>query len=30
MAFSLELLIVAACTAVILGGVAWTVRRSDR
>jgi len=30
MAFSLELLVVAACTAVILGGVAWTVRRSDR
>jgi ABC-2 type transport system permease protein len=30
MAFSLELLVVAACTAVILGGVAWIVRRSDR
>jgi ABC-2 type transport system permease protein len=30
MAFSLELLVVAACTALILGGVAWTVRRSDR
>jgi ABC-2 type transport system permease protein len=30
MAFSLELLVVATCTAVILGGVAWTVRRSDR
>jgi hypothetical protein len=29
-AFSLELLVVAACTALILGGVAWTVRRSDR
>jgi ABC-2 type transport system permease protein len=30
MAFSLELLVVVACTAMILGGVAWTVRRSDR
>jgi len=30
MAFSLEFLVVAACTVVILGGVAWTVRRSDR
>jgi ABC-2 type transport system permease protein len=30
MAFSLELLVVAACTAAILAGVAWTVRRSDR
>jgi ABC-2 type transport system permease protein len=30
MAFSLELLVVAACTIAILGGVAWTVRRSDR
>jgi ABC-2 type transport system permease protein len=30
MAFSLELLVVAACTVVIMGGVAWAVRRSDR
>ena len=30
MAFSLELLVVAACTAVIMGSVAWAVRRSDR
>ena len=30
MAFRLELLVVAVCTAVILGGVAWIVRRSDR
>ena len=30
MAFSLELLVVAACTAVIMVGVAWTVRRADR
>jgi ABC-2 type transport system permease protein len=30
MAFSVELLVVAACTGAILGGVAWTVRRSDR
>jgi hypothetical protein len=29
-AVSLELLVVAACTAVVLAGVAWTVRRSDR
>ncbi len=30
MAFSLEFLVVAACTAVLLVGVAWAVRRSDR
>jgi len=30
MAFSLELLVVAVCAAVIMAGVAWTVRRSDR
>jgi ABC-2 type transport system permease protein len=30
MAFSLEFLVVAACTVLILGVVAWTVRRSDR
>jgi hypothetical protein len=30
MPFSLELLVVAACTAMILGGIAWIVRRSDR
>jgi len=30
MAFGLELLVVAGCTAVVMGGVAWTVRRSDR
>jgi len=30
MAFSLELLVVAACTALMMGIVAWTVRRSDR
>jgi ABC-type Na+ efflux pump permease subunit len=30
MTFGLELLVVAACTAVIMGCVAWTVRRSDR
>lgn len=29
-AFGVELLVVAACTAVIMGCVAWTVRRSDR
>jgi hypothetical protein len=29
-AFSLELLVVAACTALVLAGVAWTVRRADR
>jgi ABC-2 type transport system permease protein len=29
-AFSLELLVVVACTALVLGGVAWTVRRADR
>jgi ABC-2 type transport system permease protein len=30
MAFGLELLVVAASTAVILGSVAWVVRRADR
>jgi hypothetical protein len=30
MAFSLELSVVAVCAAVIMGGVAWTVRRADR
>lgn len=30
MAFAVELLVVAACTATIMGCVAWTVRRSDR
>ena len=30
MAFSLDLLVVAACTAAVLAGVAWAVRRSDR
>jgi ABC-2 type transport system permease protein len=30
MAFSLELLVVAACTAAVMAGVAWTVRRADR
>jgi ABC-2 type transport system permease protein len=30
MAFAVELLVVAVCTAVIMGCVAWTVRRSDR
>ena len=30
MAFSLELLVVAACTVAMMGCVAWTVRRSDR
>jgi ABC-2 type transport system permease protein len=29
-AFGLELLVVVACTALVLAGVAWTVRRSDR
>ena len=29
-AFGLELLVVAACTAAVMAGVAWTVRRSDR
>jgi ABC-2 type transport system permease protein len=29
-AIGLELLVVAACTAVVLAGVAWIVRRSDR
>ena len=29
-AFSLELLVVAACTALVLAGVAWIVRRADR
>jgi len=28
--FGLELLVVAACTAVIISCVAWTVRRADR
>ena len=30
MAFGLELLVVAACSAAIMAGVAWTVRRADR
>jgi ABC-2 type transport system permease protein len=30
MAFSLELLVAAACTAAVMAGVAWTVRRADR
>ena len=30
MAFGLELLVVAACTAAVMAGVAWKVRRSDR
>lgn len=30
MAFGIEFLVVAACTAAIMGCVAWTVRRSDR
>ena len=30
MAFSLELLVVAACTAAAMAAVAWAVRRSDR
>jgi hypothetical protein len=30
MAFSLEILVVAACTAAVMAGVAWTVRRADR
>jgi ABC-2 type transport system permease protein len=30
MAFSLELLVVAACTAAVMACVAWTVRRADR
>jgi ABC-2 type transport system permease protein len=29
MAFSLELLVVAACTAVVMAGVAWIVRRAE-
>ena len=30
MAFSLELLVVAACTAAVMAAVVWTVRRADR
>ncbi|MFN2220254.1 MAG: hypothetical protein ACK2UA_16725, partial [Anaerolineae bacterium] len=30
MTFGVELLVVVACTAAIMGCVAWTVRRSDR
>jgi len=30
MAFGMELLVVAACTVVLLGCVAWAVQRSDR
>ena len=30
MGFSLELLVVAVCAAVVMAGVAWTVRRADR
>jgi ABC-2 type transport system permease protein len=30
MAFGLELFVVAACTAAVMAGVAWTIRRADR